>query len=393
MGAKKYAYVNGEMLKWARSITPFDNPRDVEVSIKGITPMKLLVWESGTEYPSITEAKKLAKLYKVPFASFYLSDPPKEEVKPYEDRRTISGTTYSETSYDLWSEIRRIVSNREIMLEYVSTADVDIPSIPLISDTDSIQKTATILRNFLEINPPFKSKKSYQNNAFNYFRKILEHHGIIVAQISKVPLSEMKGLSIYYEPCSIVAVNSKDFERTKVFSLFHELAHLVRRSSSLCLMDFDERNDDEEKICDRIAAEILMPEDSFCEIVKDIWDMSDTLSLSRLQKIGDRFGTSSLSVLLRLNDLKIISNDEYRYLYMVRNNEFKTKQKKIEDEMEKKSPRIPYHLKYLNQQGYLFPRLILNAHARGEITYGEMCKLLNIGRKYIADIEHAVMFT
>jgi Zn-dependent peptidase ImmA (M78 family) len=393
MGAKQYAYINGEMLKWARSITSYDNPCDVEANIKGITPMKLLVWESGEEYPSITEAKKLAKLYKVPFASFYLSDPPKEEIKPYEDRRTISGTTYNETSYALWSEIRRIVSNRETLLEYVSTADEDIPPIPLISDTDSIQKTATILRNFLEFNPPFKFKKSYQNNAFNYFRNIFEHHGIIVAQISKVPLSEMKGLSIYYEPCSIIAVNSKDFERAKVFSLFHELAHLARRSSSLCLINFDERNDEEEKICDRIAAEVLMPEDSFHKIVEGVLNTHNEWSLSHLQKTGDKFATSSFSVLIRLKELEIISKDKYNSLYKDLNSEFEREQKKIDEEVEKRSPRIPYYVKYLNQQGYLFPRLILNAHARGEITYGEMCKFLNIGRKHITDIEHAVMFT
>lgn len=31
--------------------------------------------------PSITEAKKLANLYKVPFATFYLSNPPEKKQK------------------------------------------------------------------------------------------------------------------------------------------------------------------------------------------------------------------------------------------------------------------------------------------------------------------------
>lgn len=33
--------------------------------------------------PSITEAKKLANLYKVPFATFYLSNPPEKKTKAY----------------------------------------------------------------------------------------------------------------------------------------------------------------------------------------------------------------------------------------------------------------------------------------------------------------------
>ena len=52
----------------------------------------------------------------------------------------------------------------------------------------------------------------------------------MVAQITGVSLSEMRGISMYYDTFPIIAINNKDFERAKVFSLFHEVAHLVRRS-------------------------------------------------------------------------------------------------------------------------------------------------------------------
>ena len=84
---------------------------------------------------------------------------------------------------------------------------------------------------------PFKNKSAYRNNGFNYYRALLEHYGIMVAQITGVSLSEMRGISMYYDTFPIIAINNKDFERAKVFSLFHEVAHLVRRSSSLCLID------------------------------------------------------------------------------------------------------------------------------------------------------------
>ena len=59
-------------------------------------------WESGEELPSITEAKKLASLYKVPFATFYLTNPPEKKVRAYTDRRTYNDTVYREISYELW---------------------------------------------------------------------------------------------------------------------------------------------------------------------------------------------------------------------------------------------------------------------------------------------------
>ena len=70
MGAKKYAYVNYKMLVWARSETPFGTTSDVANHISGFRSEVIDKWERGEELPSITEAKKLANLYKVPLQHF-----------------------------------------------------------------------------------------------------------------------------------------------------------------------------------------------------------------------------------------------------------------------------------------------------------------------------------
>lgn len=62
------------MLVWARSETPFKTPEAVEAIAPSITTKHLEAWENGEDYPSITKAKKLAALYKLPFAAFYLSE-------------------------------------------------------------------------------------------------------------------------------------------------------------------------------------------------------------------------------------------------------------------------------------------------------------------------------
>ena len=83
MGRKNYAYVNPEMLVWARSETPFRTPEAVEEAFPTITAKNLNAWENGEDYPSITEAKKLASIYKLPFAAFYLSKAPSKKIKRY----------------------------------------------------------------------------------------------------------------------------------------------------------------------------------------------------------------------------------------------------------------------------------------------------------------------
>ncbi len=389
MGKKNYAYVNNELLVWARSNTPFETTYDVQERLK-IEASKLELWESGEELPSITEAKKLAKLYKVPFATFFLPEPPAIEPRPYTDRRTYNDTVYREMSYDLWSEISRIIGNREKMLEY-DDEENEYVDLPTFKETDSVKYIADTMRDFFEIKVPYKNKSVYKN-AYNFYRYILETKGIMVAQVTGVSLDEMKGISVFYDKYPIVAVNNKDYDRAKAFSLMHEVAHLVRRSSSLCLIDFDERNDDEEKLCDRIAAEILMPEEDFVSVADEMSLIYHEWSIECLNAIADKFAVSSVSVVRRLNELKKISKSEYQRIYKMLMDDFEMKREQIEAAKEGKNMIIPYYAKYLNREGCLFTKVIMSSYSRGTITYGEMCQTLNVGRAHIDKLERAVMF-
>ena len=389
MAKKNYAYINKDMLIWARGETPFSTTADVEAQQKGIKAEKLDLWESGEEFPSINEAKKLAALYKVPFACFFLSEPPEKVPKNYMDRRTYGGTVYREISYGLWKEIERVTQNRKIMLDYTD-GQSNYQAIPSFDTHSSVKEIAQVMRDFLGLKPPYRTKSLYKTNAFNFFRSVLENKGIIVAQITDVSLEEMKGLSIYYETYPIIAVNNKDYERAKVFSLFHELAHIIRRSSSLCMIDFDDRNDDEEKLCDKIAAEILMPDFSFKAEAEAIRNEYYEWSTPCLRAIGDRFAVSPVAVVRRLFELKIISYPEYQTIYKRLSEEFEAK-KLAEEIADNNSPIIKYHIRYLSKEGYLFPRTIVSAYYRGELSYGEFCRTLNMKSKYIDNIERAVM--
>ena len=388
MGKKNYAYVNSELLVWARSTTPFDTTLAVQERIK-VDAEKIDMWERGEELPSITEAKKLAKLYKVPFATFFLDEAQIKEPVPYTDRRTYNDTVYRETSYELWSEINRIICNRDQILDY-DDEESEFEPLPVFESKDSVKYIADEIRKYLGLNLPFKNKSVYKN-AFRYYRVLLESRGIMVAQVTGIALSEMKGISIAYDEYPIIAVNSKDYERAKAFSLMHELAHLVRRSSSLCLIDFDERNDDEEKLCDRIAAEIMMPSKAFDRVANEKILKYKEWSKECLVAIADKFAVSTASVVRRLYELNRISSEEYQCLYKRLINEFYDKKEFIDAKKDEGGLHIPYYSVYLNKEGYLFTKAIMTSYSKGDISYGEMCRTLNIGRKHIDKLERAVM--
>jgi Zn-dependent peptidase ImmA (M78 family) len=269
LGAKKSAYINPKMLIWARGETPFSSIHDVTVRLPKLTFEQIEAWENGKEYPSINEAKALAALYDVPFACLYFTEIPSKIPCPYTDRRMGYAQIDGEISYELWLEIRRITSNREIAIDTDSDF-LDIQPMPEITHDESISSVAAKIRTYLGDTTPFKYKNQYGNGAFKHFQNIFESKGIMVAQISNVSMTEMCGLSMYNDLMPIIAVNGSDWEKAKVFTLFHEMAHLLRRSSSICLIDFNELNDDEEKICDKIAAETLLPESAFRQIVSEM---------------------------------------------------------------------------------------------------------------------------
>ena len=392
MAKKNLALVNKDMLIWARSETPFASSIDqLTLRFPRISGEKLRKWESGEELPSIREAKDLAKIYRLPFACFYLSEMPAKKPKRYTDRRTAIGTDYGEMSYELWDEISRICSDRDTLLEYVDEEIYPMSPIPTIKETDSVETIAAVIRDYLKLPVSFRYKKEYGGNSFNYFRDALERHGIIVAQISSVSLSEMKGLSIYEDRFPIVAINNKDYERAKTFSLFHEVAHLIRRSSSLCLIDDDARNDDEEKICDRIATEVLMNRAEFKKIAETVLSKEGEWNSISLMILADKFGVSTVAAFRRLHDLSIISDAEYYEMYQEINAAFEANIEAIEAARAGKDIPFYYHVRYVNSHGHLLPRMIVTAQSTGRITMGEACKIMNIKSKYYGDIVRAVM--
>lgn len=381
------AYINPTMLKWAREQTPFKTVDDVSARKASIKADKLTAWEDGTELPSITAAKELAALYKFPFAAFFLSVPPEKKMVKYQDRRTISGTLYREDNYELWAETLRVNNNRDLIVDFYADAAIEPLQIPIFDNSASVDEIATSIRSFLGIQTPFVYKKSYGYNAFRYYRDLLERHDISVAQINGVELTEMKGFSLAYELIPIIGINGKDYERAKVFSLFHELAHIIRRTSSLCMIDFDERNDDEEKLCDKLAAAILMPRTAFLSVVKQIYNTEKEWSYVCLEKIADKFGVSTTSVVRRLFEIQEITKSEYRALYSMLEAGFAEAQKRNHSQ-----PHAEMHQKFINKHGYLFSRTVFAAYGRGVISYGELCRTLNLNGKYIGKLERSVMF-
>ena len=383
MGLKKYAYINSEILKWAREQSPI-NIEDIPIRIKNMKSEQVEKWEKGMELPSITEAKKLANLYDIPFASLFLPEIPKRDIIKYIDRRTYKDNIDIEITYELWKEINRIKSCRENAIEFINVDNYN-NILEEFSKNDSVQNIALKVREIFNIDTPLKNKTAYNNNAFNYFRNKIEKKGVLVLQIEGISIKEIRGLSLNYDILTIIAVNKSDSDRAKVFTLFHELGHLIRRTSNLCLIDFDDKEDDEEKICNNISANILIPKDLIENEIATV-DINNDVEVER---ISDKYAVSKFVIIKRLYDIKKIDYTIYKSKYDKYLNSFneivKIKKKKGEKIV------VPQDKKFVSSSGKLYPRIIFDAYYEGKISFGEICNTFNVNAKYIENIERMVM--
>ena len=385
MGNKNYAYINCEVLKWARERTPL-KIEEISLRMKEFSSEQIENWENGTEYPSINQAKKLCNLYDIPFAALYLSKLPNVDNTSYIDRRTYMDNLDGDISYELWKEINRLKSCRECAIELLNL-DEYRNVIKDINPNFSTNNISTNIREIFSIEMPFKNKTAYSNNAFNYFRNKIESRGVMVLQIENISIKEIRGISLNYEILPIIAVNKNDSDRAKVFTLFHEIAHLVRRTSNLCLIDFNEREDEEEKICNNLAANILIPEITLDSIINGK-DLSDDRVITNL---SDRYAVSKFVIIKRLYDLNKIDFVLYKSKYEKYLDIF-NEIKKIKKKQGQKII-VTQDKKLISSSGKLYPKIILDAYYEGKISFGEVCNTLNVNSRYIDNIERMVMFS
>jgi Zn-dependent peptidase ImmA (M78 family) len=384
MGKKNYAYINYKILKWARDKSPI-SLEDIPIRIKDISSEDVEKWEKGVDFPSINEAKELANLYDVPFAALYLNEIPDKDETKFIDRRTYKDNLNTEISYELWKEINRLKSCRESAIELLNL-DRYINSINKFKTNEETDQIIDEVRKTFEIETPLKNKTEYSNKAFNYYRKKIEKNGIMVLQIEGITIEEIRGMSFNYKILPIIAVNKKDSDRAKVFTMFHELAHLIRRTSNICLIDFNERADGEEKNCNNMAANILIPKEELNNSIKNI----DIRLDEEIEKIADKFTVSKFVIIKRLFDLNKIEFTIYKNKYNKYLNEF-NEIKEIKRKSGQKVIVLP-DKKLISSNGNLFPQIILDAYYDGKISFGEVCNTLNVKSKYVENIEKMVMF-
>jgi Zn-dependent peptidase ImmA (M78 family) len=133
------------------------------------------------------------------------------------------------------------------------------------------------------------------SQAFDAWRSAVERLGITVVLFSMTPESS-RGFSIWDDVAPLVAVNTAWRDEARVFTLFHEVGHLLTRTDSACAnapLATGDNLDAAERWCEAFAAEVLIPESAIAR-VSGVSDIKELARLARQYQVSLRAMAISL---------------------------------------------------------------------------------------------------
>ncbi len=260
-GPSLVGIVNPDLLKWAREACSLN----VEAAAKklGVKPEKIAAWEAGDAAPTMKQLRDLGDVYRRAVSFFFLDKRPKTAKKPI-DFRKLELSSIDQFSYDLSVGIREAQAKRESALDIYAELEVEPPKFDLSIAADTPADTAAVqLAKYLGVTFEQRAQWSDEYEALRAWRTAAEARGVLIMQVSRVSIDEMRGCSLALFPLPIVLLNSTDRPLGRIFTLLHELAHLARRESALCDV-FEERHrersaQDIEVYCNQVAGSTLVP--------------------------------------------------------------------------------------------------------------------------------------
>ena len=270
--ADKATGINPEMLRWAREQAGYSTVEPVAVSMKR-PPADIEAWESGAEFPTWRQLERLARdLYHRPTALFFLPAPPEEQTPSAEFRR-LPASALDDLEPDTWLAIRQAKA-RQLDLAELAPFD-DSPERQIIQDLapgatpDNADELAMEARRCLGVSIMDQLEWSSEEDALDNWRDAVQSAGVWVFK-RHFKQDDVAGFCLDDPKYPLVYLNNGQPKVRQIFTLFHELAHLLfgfsylERSNVERYMDSLEGHDRNVEIaCNRFAGEFLVPASHF----------------------------------------------------------------------------------------------------------------------------------
>jgi len=228
-------HINPDVLKWAR-ITSGKSINDVAAVFKK-KPEIIERWESGTESLTYTQLETIAyTVYKRPIAIFFFPSPPAEKTLESEFR-TLPAEDAQNIDPDTRLHIRKAHSFQLSLAELNDNVNpVANPIFKSLKADSEVTAFTGQVRQLLGFSLAEQKRIINADDAFKTWREHIESAGIFVFK-SSFKNKGVCGFSLFDDEFPIVYINNSNPFTRQIFTLIHELCHILIKVSGIFYLD------------------------------------------------------------------------------------------------------------------------------------------------------------
>lgn len=322
---KNQAKITPEVLLWARDSAGM-SLEDVadRLKVKDVSAETIARWESGSGAPTYPQLERIAKMLRRPVAVFFFPSPPAEP-GPTEKFRSLPEVYAEETPTRMRFLIRdglfMQISLRELLGEANLSKKRILEDIKADGDVPAVRLAARV-REYLGISLQDQFVWESNDDALKTWRHALEEGGL---WIFKAAFGEENycGFCLHDSRFPVIYVNNSMPKTRQIFTLFHELAHLLtgkggvdmRQATMPALSDSYKR---EEVFCNAFAGAMLVPDRGFPADARNLNDR-------HIEELANKYKVSREVILRRYRDNNLVTSEEYENRVKVWNNQYSQK--------------------------------------------------------------------
>ena len=298
--------INPKLLRWAREECDY-SPAEIASRIP-VDQEKYMAWENTGTGLNLNDLVALSKVCKRQIAFFFLASIPPKTKKPTDFRNL--EPALARLSDNTLMAIRRTVRFQDFLLQLHGIEYYRGKYSWLTRYRESFggqldsEESTNRMRDVLDYPVEEQIAAINADTSYKRWRNSVDHNlGIHVFQFA-MPKTEAQGFSYSDSFPYCIAINNTYPATSRTFTLFHELAHIVKSQSGLCKPDDTILRKEEtstEFDCNSFAGSLLVP-------AKEVIPAKDK---NTIFKYATRFKISSEVYLRRLFTLGSISENEF----------------------------------------------------------------------------------
>lgn len=260
--------VNNNMLTWAITRAGYEVPTFAEKF------PKILDWLDGQKKPTVKQLEEFSNKVYLPFGYLFLPQPPQESM-PIPFFRT-NGNQADRISINVYDTILLLQQRQDWLKNYLKdNAFQRLPFVGKFRNSNDVNAIVADIRQTLQLPENWASQFRTWQKAQDHLVLHIEDKGIITIfngivennTHRPIPVDECRGFVLVDEYAPFMFVNNSDFKSAQMFTIVHELAHIwTGHSAGFDFRRLQPANDPIEILCDKVAAEFLVPEQEFNEV-------------------------------------------------------------------------------------------------------------------------------